>query len=265
MKKINSFKDFTELFPDNDACRAHLVAQKWKDGYECNHCKHTVAVKGKTWYYKRCQACGYDESCTAHSLFHKIKFPLVSAFWIIYQLTTMKKGMSTHEIGRQYGVHQVTAWFFKHKVQRALSEDFETFINEAMHSNRKKPEPPTDTQQESAGCDTTQHEDSKAHQAEAPQKCRHAQCRIINCIGNASNPSVAKDVDRSEIKKSSLFVMRKWLEGTHHKVSENHLKWYLMEFKAKKENTLSKTRQLKKVIFAFIKLPHTPYKTVIAT
>lgn len=55
-------------------------------------------------------------------LFHKLKFPLVKAFWIIYQLSTMKKGMSTLEISGQYGILQETAWYFKHKVQLAMQQ-----------------------------------------------------------------------------------------------------------------------------------------------
>jgi hypothetical protein len=39
---------------------------------------------------------------------------------ITYQLSTMKKGMSSCEISRQYGIHQETAWYFRRKVQRAM-------------------------------------------------------------------------------------------------------------------------------------------------
>jgi hypothetical protein len=53
-------------------------------------------------------------------LFHKIKFPLTSAFAMVHLLTTTKKGMSSCELARQFGVHQETAWFFKRKVQLAM-------------------------------------------------------------------------------------------------------------------------------------------------
>jgi len=45
---------------------------------------------------------------------------VVKAFMIVYQLSTMKKGMSSCEISRQYGIHQENAWFFKRKVQQAM-------------------------------------------------------------------------------------------------------------------------------------------------
>jgi hypothetical protein len=39
---------------------------------------------------------------------------------IIHQLSTLKKGISTCEISRQFHIHQETAWFFKRKVQQAM-------------------------------------------------------------------------------------------------------------------------------------------------
>ena len=69
---------------------------------------------------KRCKECGHEESPTSHSLFHKIKFPLQKAFYTCYQLSVNKKGMSTLELSRQYGLSQKTCWFFKRKVQKAM-------------------------------------------------------------------------------------------------------------------------------------------------
>lgn len=90
--------------------------------YKCRKCGHEAAVKGRTWYFRKCQRCHHDESCTAGTLFHKLKSPLVKVFWIIYQLSKMKKSMSTLEISRHYGIHQETAWCFKHKVQMAMQQ-----------------------------------------------------------------------------------------------------------------------------------------------
>ena len=121
MKKSNDLISFIENFGTEEQCLNQLIDIKWGNGYECRKCSHKVAVKGRTWHHRRCQKCGYDESSTAHTLFHKLKFPLVKAFMIVHQLSTMKKGLSTLEISRQYGIHQESAWFFKRKVQSAMS------------------------------------------------------------------------------------------------------------------------------------------------
>ncbi len=41
---------------------------------------------------RRCSQCGYDESATAGTLFHKLKFSLLKAFEMVYEITTSKKG-----------------------------------------------------------------------------------------------------------------------------------------------------------------------------
>jgi hypothetical protein len=136
MKNYSNFVSFTQDFSTEDDCRRFLIEQKWGRGYKCRRCGHQECVKGRAWYYRRCQSCKYDESCTAHTLFHKIKFPLVKAFWIIYQLSTLKKGMSTCAIAAQYGIHQETAWFFKRKVQEAQSMVGEDILLESVEEMR---------------------------------------------------------------------------------------------------------------------------------
>jgi ISXO2-like transposase domain/Transposase zinc-ribbon domain len=132
MKNYKDFTEFVATFSTDEDCRKYLCAQKWKDGFICRKCSHKVAIKGRTWYYRKCQKCGFDESCTSNTLFHKLKFPLTKAFWIVYQLSTLKKGMSTMEIARQYGIHQETAWFFKRKIQQSMKSDGEKLLEDVV-------------------------------------------------------------------------------------------------------------------------------------
>ncbi len=68
MKKYKSFIEFAQDFSTREQCLLHLCELKWSDGYTCRKCGHNVAVKGRTWYYRKCQKCHHDESCTAHTL-----------------------------------------------------------------------------------------------------------------------------------------------------------------------------------------------------
>jgi hypothetical protein len=120
MKNTTDLLSFIEQFSTEDQCYAFLVNAKWGKGYTCIKCGHNECIKGRTWHHKRCRKCNYDESCTANTLFHRLRFPLTKAFVIIYQLSTMKKGMASTEIARQHGIHQESAWFFKRKVQLAM-------------------------------------------------------------------------------------------------------------------------------------------------
>ena len=108
-------------FHDTESCHAYLSEEKWGRGFSCRKCGHEASVKGKNTLHRRCQKCHYDESPTAHTIFHKLKFPIERAFAMVYLTSTMRKGVGSCELARQFGIHQETAWFFKRKVQRALN------------------------------------------------------------------------------------------------------------------------------------------------
>jgi len=118
-KKFTLF-DMMRRFPDDQSCISYLYDQKWSSGYRCCKCGSDESKQGKKRYNRRCKSCGYEESPTSNTLFHKLKFPLKKAFYICYQLSVNKKGMSTLEMSRQYGLTQKTCWFFKRKVQKAM-------------------------------------------------------------------------------------------------------------------------------------------------
>lgn len=112
--------DFVKRFPDDRSCYIFLVHKKWNKGYTCRKCDHALYSIGRKWHHRRCKKCRYEESATAHTLFHKIKFPLLKAFQIVQLLSSSTAGLSTVEIACRFDIKQSTAWFFKRKVQQAF-------------------------------------------------------------------------------------------------------------------------------------------------
>ena len=115
-----SIQQFNKFFKDEDDCRQYLFEMKWKDGYRCRRCGCTKNHKGKTRFHMRCQICGYDESVTAGTVFHKLKIPLLKAFGMTFRLAVKKKGMSTTELAREFSINQKSSWLFKRKAQEAM-------------------------------------------------------------------------------------------------------------------------------------------------
>ena len=115
--------EFGKRFYDNESCYYYLIEQKWGKGFSCSRCGHQKYYKGKTYYHRKCRACGYGESVTANTVFHGMKMPILKAFHMIFRLTAKKKGMSTIELGNEVGVQQKTAWLFKRKIQVAMKQD----------------------------------------------------------------------------------------------------------------------------------------------
>lgn len=120
MFKGTSLFEFSEQFQTEEDCYRYLADIKWKDGYCCKQCGHQVFIKGKKEWNRRCQGCEYDESATAGTLFHKVKFSMLKAFHICYRLSVKKKGMSTAELAKEFSLQQKTCWLFKRKIQEAM-------------------------------------------------------------------------------------------------------------------------------------------------
>ncbi|MGI8583391.1 MAG: IS1595 family transposase [Chitinophagaceae bacterium] len=115
-----SIQQFNKFFQMEDDCKQYLFDLKWKDGYQCIKCGCKKSHKGRTRFHLRCQRCGYDESVTAHTMFHKLKIPLLKAFGMSFRLAVKKKGMSTMELAREYSINQKSSWLFKRKAQEAM-------------------------------------------------------------------------------------------------------------------------------------------------
>jgi transposase-like protein len=112
--------DFGKRFQSNADCLQYLLDIKWANGFKCSKCSSLKCWKGKQWTNLRCQDCGYEESATAGTLFHKVKFPLLKAFYICYQVCVSKKGVSSCELSRELTLRQKTCWSFKRKIQAAM-------------------------------------------------------------------------------------------------------------------------------------------------
>jgi hypothetical protein len=120
------------LFSNHENCLKFLVELKWKNGYCCKKCTHHKFGNGRKRLNRRCLKCRYDESPTAGTLFHKIKFPLNEAFEIVYLLSQLPEGVSSCELSRNFNICQKTAWFFKRKIQQSCAK----FENEQIHENQ---------------------------------------------------------------------------------------------------------------------------------
>jgi len=92
----------------------------WPNGYVCERCQNEKYCKGKLKQTKQCTTCGYQATPTSGTLFHKVKFPLLKAFYIVYFMSTNKKGISSTELSRKLELRQKTCWSFRTKVSKAM-------------------------------------------------------------------------------------------------------------------------------------------------
>jgi len=86
-----SIYDFQGQFSVDESCTDLLVFLKWGDTYSCRNCGYQKYCTTKRYGERRCCSCGKPESATAHTLFHKLKFPIHKAFMMLYLISTTKK------------------------------------------------------------------------------------------------------------------------------------------------------------------------------
>jgi hypothetical protein len=126
-------REFREKFGTLDKCMNYLSEIKWGVNYSCLKCDNTKYCSGKGDYNRRCSRCGYDESPTANTLFHKLKFGIDNAFEMAYDVATSKKGANTIWLAERYGVRQTTAWLFKRKIQEAMKSSEQFPLEKHVH------------------------------------------------------------------------------------------------------------------------------------
>lgn len=117
--KGENILDFGDSFENDDDCKAYLADLKWQDGFKCRKCGHEKGCMKKGYKYQ-CYNCNYVESSTAGTLFHRVRFGLRKAFFIVFEMVNTTKGMSSVQMGKRYGIRQPTAWTFMHKVRKAM-------------------------------------------------------------------------------------------------------------------------------------------------
>ena len=120
MEKTMDYKQFQTLYPDMLSCYRFLENLKWEKGFRCRKCDNEKYFDGAQKFARRCTKCGYNESITAYTIFHSIKFPIERAFYIAYLVVAGKKDSTLEALATSLDLRLNTVWSFKHKVQERM-------------------------------------------------------------------------------------------------------------------------------------------------
>jgi transposase-like protein len=121
--KTVTVQQFFEMFPDDDACLAHLMAVRYGDTLACPKC-------GKTGKFSRlakvlaysCPSCGHHIHPMMGTPFAKSHIALQKWFYAMYLFTTSRHGVPAKELERQLGVSYPTAWRMGHEIRKYLAK-----------------------------------------------------------------------------------------------------------------------------------------------
>ena len=121
MKIPKTILEFQEMFPDEEACWAHLRRVRWPHGFVCPRCGGRGSHRLRGRRIDQCRRCRYQASPTAGTVFHKTRVPLRIWFLGIFFLARHKKGISALQFQRDTGLGSYqTAWTILHKLRSSL-------------------------------------------------------------------------------------------------------------------------------------------------
>lgn len=120
MGKPLTVQDFFRMFPDDDACLAHLFKVRYGDEPVCPKCGQVNT------FHKLAKMPAYTCNCGHHihpmvnTPFHRSRTPLQKWFFAMFMFTTTRNGVAAKEIQRQMGVTYKTAWRMANLIRKYM-------------------------------------------------------------------------------------------------------------------------------------------------
>jgi transposase-like protein len=92
---------------------------------------YRIEVKGKTLksgrvvgprHLFKCKACRRQFSVTKGTIFEDSKIPLRTWILVMFRMGSSKKGLSAHQVHREFGISYESAWFMCHRIRYAMTD-----------------------------------------------------------------------------------------------------------------------------------------------
>ena len=155
---FTSFAAMLTALPNDAACREYLELKRWNGTPVCPHCgivdenHYKLKVKGEFKGMYKCKSCKERFTVTVGTMFEGSPIPLRKWFIATYIFASHKKGISSHQLAKDLGVTQKTAWFMLHRLRQSFTDIEpkiltgvvsvdETFVggkNKNRHADKKK-------------------------------------------------------------------------------------------------------------------------------
>jgi transposase-like protein len=116
-------------FHSEEAAFAYLESMIWADGKVCPHCgtvDRITSVKANIEKririgLHRCGHCKGQFTVKVGTVFEHARLPLHKMLQAVYLMTSSKKGISAHQIGRTLEITYKSAWFLCHRIREAMA------------------------------------------------------------------------------------------------------------------------------------------------
>lgn len=125
---FNNFTAMITALPTDAACREYLELKRWGGTPVCPHCgvidanHYKLNVKGEFKGMYKCKSCKERFTVILGTMFEGSPIPLRKWFIATFLFSAHKKGISSHQLARDLGVTQKTAWFMLHRLRQTFTD-----------------------------------------------------------------------------------------------------------------------------------------------
>jgi hypothetical protein len=118
-----SLLKFQKEFGSESECWDWLFRTRWPEGFRCPRCDHPEFTLMEPRHVYMCKASRHQTSLTAGTIFHKTKTPLLTWFWLIYRMATLKTGVSIAEMQRELEIRDYkTIRAMAHEIRNGMAD-----------------------------------------------------------------------------------------------------------------------------------------------
>ena len=216
----------------------------------------------------KCHACRKQFSALTGTIFHRTKVPVRTWLFVLFEMVASKNGVSAREVERKYGLTPRTAWFVTHRVREAMRVDplvgllagtveaDETYIGGKAHYRhhgrgafqgvnktpvftvvergsgqaRSRVMPTVDSSNIHRVLSETVDRGSVLNTDQARYYVVPARAYARHDRVNHSEREYVRGDAHTNTVEGFFSQLKRSLDGTHHKVSVEHLDRYLAEF-----------------------------------
>ncbi len=252
--------DFLRRFCDRDSCYSYLAHHKWKDGFFCHFCGSKEEYKCAKLNHKRCKKCQRLISPTMDTLFHKVKFGIEKAFYVVLKMSGTTKSVSAEQLSKTIGINRKTALLFQQKVRLAMKSsknhplEGQVEVDEAFIGQKEEGQIGRGAQQKAQIVVAVEKNGATGVKRMYARKIENASASELKMIFEkqiSRGATILTDKwkgysplaetydirqEKSEPDKNFKVMhrciqqLKSWIRGIHHSVNHDYLQGYLDEF-----------------------------------
>ena len=124
MQQFKNLREMMAAYSDEQICREYMEQMRWGGNPTCPFCGMNKPYKlknGKTYRCRESQ-CKRNFTVTVGTIFEDSKVKLSVWMAALYLCTAHKKGVSSHQLARDLGITQKTAWFVLHRLRLLMGD-----------------------------------------------------------------------------------------------------------------------------------------------